>query len=526
MQALLGRIVEISSDEARHKITIEPLCTLPDRKAPPAWLKDQKLTFERAVFREKHEPEENKLQAFVSDPREIGEIGDSIALTVGESSKFLQPLVVTPERISLLWWKDETPPNWEVKSNGKKHRGQWTPNESKTHWSAEFQKPDSGVLESSVLEHAFNIEASCGELKAHHAVSFPAYNSTPGAHKFETTNGVLFDLRNRYLSAGITPRSGGGVQALTQLGEPKNRFASPSGLIQHPLNWGGHVDAFRTGWGEWNTMRDVKLDVAGTTREAGTSRVTMEGEIEDGLRTQFSATLLDEWPLLLMRRDFFLHEKKDEKKDEKSDALKQPVDAMRLFQTGFRSALSLDVKGSRIWCRENGQTIAFSLPRENQHQTLWHWTMDEGWALFQQSRCHAHLLYFFDPQNAPHLGLWRGPHVAALQPFWPGVPLKPGDSTGFSLGLASGDVGGANEHGAWIACRALQGDELHCAFLARLHTPGSCIVYASDTEEKRAPLMPLYLSGLGTVHGAHIKIEKPGDGATFNARLEKSGDES
>lgn len=481
MQALLGKIIEVAGDGAKHRITFEPLCTLPDRKAPPEHLKGAKLTIEREV----------------ADPREIGERGDSIALTVREAKPFLQPLAVSTIRgralitLRLRWCPGDSPPDWVVRAGGKIRSGKWRENPS---FHASLQATDFGWQSHETLE----IEATCGDFKMRAFVT-PAQEIF--ATKIYTARGAAWRLKNAWLSADVTPRSGGALEDLRRNHGGLGYFQNNDHLIHHPLDWGGHVDRFRSGWGEWNTMRDKTLETGGAAREGASSRVALEGDIEDDLRTQFSATLLDDWPLLLLRRDFFLHAKKDEKKDEK-DELKQPIDAMRLFQTGFRCAVRPDQIASRAWCRADGDVMMFSLAQQNEGANFWHWTMEDGFALYEQAARRQWLLYFFDAASRPHLGLWRGPHAATLEPFWPGVPLKPGDSTGFSLGLAAGELGGASESGAWVACRAKQGDEWRCALLGRFKNVPREAVFRLGDNEIKAPLGALLLPGLGTIYAA------------------------
>ncbi|HEY0073695.1 MAG TPA: hypothetical protein VGB77_06300 [Abditibacteriaceae bacterium] len=527
MQSLLGRIIAIESDDTRHKITFEPLCTLPDRKAPPEHLKNQKLTFERLTQK-------------MPDAREIGEVGGSIVLRTSEARIFLQPLNWLSRRrlsslsgdfsVELYWWKDETPPNWTARLGGKSTNGAWE--KHSFGWSCVVPLRQ---LSAQFPPAPFDIEFTCGELQRKCTV---ISNEVPRITAQHETQDTVYSIKNLWLDFTVTPRNGGAVESLYEsdpgkgsLGKRKSgrnigragfHFFSRNNRIQHPLDWAGHTDRFRTGWGEWNSMRDVKMEVMGASREANTSRVTMQGEIEDGLRTQFSATLLDDWPLLLMRREFSLHPKKEEKKDEGEP--KQPIDEMRLFQTGFRCAVAPDKAASRVWCRADGETVPFSLARENEHQSFWHWKMEEGFALFEQAQRREWLLYFFDPDNAPHLGLWRGPHAATLEPFWAGVPLKPGQSIGSSLGLAAGESGGVNEHGAWVACRAKRDDQWHCALLARCEkaNPQANLqaVFSINETQQPVPLTALFLPGIGTVYGATAQFPVNEKSDVFTAELE------
>lgn len=519
MQSLLGRIVAIESDDTRHKITFEPLCTLPDRKAPPEHLKNQKLT--TAVT--------------TPDVREVGAVGDSIVLSATNSYYFLHPLRChsrTASKLSdnfwleLYWWKEGTPPNWTARFGHKSISGTWE--QGSCQWSSLVPLSQ---LTTEWPPAPFDIEFTCGELKTKCTI-LP--DKVPNVTLRHETQDTVYRSKNLWLDFTITRRNGGAITSLSEsdpgkgsLGKRKSgrnirragfHFPPDKELIQHPLDWGGHSDRFRTGWGEWKEMRDAKMEVVGATREANTSRVTMQGEVEDGLRTQFSATLLDEWPLLLMRREFSLHPKKEEKKDEGEP--KQPIDEMRLFQTSFRCAVQPDKKSSRVWCRADGETVPFSLARENEHQSFWHWKMEEGFALFEQAQRREWLLYFFNPDNAPHLGLWRGSHAATLEPFWAGVPLKPGQSIGFSLGLAAGESGGANELGAWVACRAKQDDQWHCALLARCEKANLQAVFSINETQQRVPLTALFLPGIGTIYGATAQFPMNEKSDVFKAELE------
>ena len=498
MQSLLGRIIALKSDESRHTITIEPLCTLPDRKAPPDHLKNQKLTFEREV----------------TDAREIGELGDSITLTVKESRKLLRPLSIVRQPdslnfdLTLHWFKDEKPPDWTAQAGNKLWRGGWENEGSFYHAGLDISKRNRPKT-------PFEIEVSCADFKVKRTVE---PDEPPCITRIHTPYGEEFRAANQWIEVGITPKSGGAITMLWHHYGISNHFLPLPRLIHHPLDWAGHTDRFRTGWGEWKEMREAKMEVVGAMREANTSRVNMQGEIEDGLRTQFSATLLDDWPLLLTRREFSLHPKKEDKKAE--DEFKQPIDEMRLFQSGFRCAVAPDKKSSRVWCRADGETVPFSLARENEHQSFWHWKMEEGFALFEQRGRREWLLYFFDSNNAPHLGLWRGSHVATLEPFWAGVPLKPGESTGFSLGLAAGESGGASDLGAWVACRTIRENQWNCALLARCFLPNAVAVFQIAEQMQHVALVPMFLPGIGTVYGASARFEMNDKNEAFEAHLE------
>lgn len=516
MQSLLGRIVAIESNDTRHKITFEPLCTLPDRKAPPEHLKNQKLTISEDT----------------TDVREIGEVGDSIVICATNSYYYLHPLRCHSRTLrsllefgfylELYWWKDDTPPNWTARLGHKTISGTWE--QGSYQWSSRIELSQ---LATEWPTTPFDIEFTCGDLKTTCTI-LP--DEVPNVTLRHETMGEIYGMRSRFLSVDITSHGGGAIfelrsktvlhktqKSLKTSGMHFSRRQGRHNLTHHPLDWRGHTDRFRTGWGEWKEMREVKMEVVGAAREANTSRVTMQGEIEDGLRTQFSVTLLDDWPLLLMRREFSLHPKKEEKKDEAEP--KQPIDEMRLFQTGFRCAVQPDKKASRVWCRADGETVPFSLARENEHQDFWHWKMEEGFALFEQVGRKEFLLYFYDTQNAPHLGLWRGPHVATLEPFWAGVPLKPGESTGSSLGLTAGESGGANELGAWVACRARQDNQWQCALLARCFSSNVEAVFQIGEETQRVPLMPMFLPGIGTVYGAMARFELNDKSEAFETHL-------
>jgi hypothetical protein len=83
----------------------------------PDWLQDQVLVIERDVV----------------DRREVGNPGDSIVLTPAESARWLYPLAIRPAvaygelpptlQLCLRWWKDDKPPEYNVRANGRRQSG-------------------------------------------------------------------------------------------------------------------------------------------------------------------------------------------------------------------------------------------------------------------------------------------------------------------------------------------------------------------------------------------------------------------
>jgi hypothetical protein len=129
VQALLGKITKVvrtgepSGNDGGLtplEITFKAACVLPARTKVPEWLGDPALTVKRSV----------------RDPREIGGVGDSIVLTPEESSAWLFPLSVTPDvahgklpdalTLRLRWWKDDKPPEWTARANGRAVSGEFT----------------------------------------------------------------------------------------------------------------------------------------------------------------------------------------------------------------------------------------------------------------------------------------------------------------------------------------------------------------------------------------------------------------
>jgi hypothetical protein len=110
-----------------------------------------------------------------------------------------------------------------------------------------------------------------------------------------------------------------------------------------------------------------------------------------------------------------------------------------------------------------------------------------------------------------------------LEPFWAGVPLKSGDSTGFSLGLAAGEIGGASNNGAWIACRTAQNNEQKFALIGRFKTAPQAAIFRLGENEVKAPLSAMLLPGIGTIHVATAQMPSDISNNDFTATLSAEG---
>jgi hypothetical protein len=110
-----------------------------------------------------------------------------------------------------------------------------------------------------------------------------------------------------------------------------------------------------------------------------------------------------------------------------------------------------------------------------------------------------------------------------LEPFWAGIPLKPGDSTGFSLGLAAGEIGGTTNNGAWVACRTNHNNEQKFALIGRFKTAPQEVAFRLGEHEATAPLSAMLLPGIGTIHVATTQLPSDSQDQEFTVTLSGEG---
>jgi hypothetical protein len=518
MQALLGKIVRTELDAATEaepdgterpsafKIEFKPVCVLPRRTEVPEWLKEATLTIKRAA----------------PDPREIGRPGDSLVCGVAESEPWLNPLTVHPAVTSgelppkltarLRWWKDENPPEITVRAGGNSRTYKWTRSEGATEYTAEIETAPFFSDFAPTLPVTFEIAS--GSLKQSVAVLPEGGNPTfrPVPHP----EGERHWARNPYLAVeALTQAQAGGIISLREIGRDLDHFDFPRDVIHGPLEFGGHSDRLKFGW-EWHgKVTETAMSGAGSRRDGDAARLTLEGSVEDSLSTGLAVTLYDDLPLLRMERDFRFGKPKEEKEGDKK-GVKEPVDDLKPVAFGFRSASQIERDGrtgSRILAGD-GERLVVKRPAGS--HDFYHastWRLRDGWAMVEHPRRRSCLLYLFDTESAPNLALWAGQYTLTLEPSWHFRPVRPGNTVGFALALAAGELAGAGSEGAWVACRTPhRGGGVLCAVIARLR-PGSdaatnpTAAFRLDGETRVAALERMPVAGVGTVYVATALFE-------------------
>lgn len=516
MQSLLGKITHIvpkAGDVVRERaltsleIKFKPTCVLPRQTKLPEWLKDQTLTLERAVV----------------DVREIGHPGDSLVLTPAEATRWLSPLVVTPAvaagelprtlDIELRWCKEEKPPEFTVRANGRT-------------WSAPFVKEGERLVGSVATAGFFDapsalpvvFEVTCDKLRATCTVT---PRDEPGAFRLVLPEGERHRLENAWYAVDILAQShAGGIAGLRERVRAVDHYRRSADLIADPLEHGGHCDRFRAAWDWSEQMRDAAMTCAGGRREGGGVRLDLEGVLDEGqsLRTSVSYQLYDELPLLLMQRDYRYGKVKQAEGKEKDEKPKEPIDVMKAMGFGFRAAFAAErdgSSGSRVLCTDGERLIAMRSVETGDYQRHGYWRMADGWAIAEHPQRKEHTLYLFDTRHAPHLATWLGHHTFTLEPRWPMLPVRPEESVGYALALTAGELCGAADDGCWVACRApLASGGMRCAVVARLRRPGedAQATFLLGGETRRLPLANLLLPGVGRLQWA--VAEFPGGQAT------------
>jgi hypothetical protein len=510
MQAILGKITHItpkSCDTApRHaatrlEIKFKPACVLPQRTKVPEWLKDQTLTLERDVV----------------DAREIGNPGDSLVLTPAESARWLTPLVVTPGvtygelpqrlAIELRWCKDEKPPEYTVRANGRS-------------WTAAFVKEGerltASVGTSALFETApalpVSLEATCDKMRVTCTV-LPA--NTACAWKLMLPEGERHRVENAWYAVDILAQShAGGISALREKGRGVDHFRRPENRISYELDYGGHSDRFRSGW-EWSEqMRDAKMTCAGSRREGAATRLDLEGVLDEGqsLRTSVVYLLYDDLPLILQQRDFRYGKPKEGDNKEKDEKPKEPIDDMKVVGFGFRAAWIAERDGrtgSRVLCTDGERLVTTRCVEVGDYVGHHYWRMAGGWAVAEHPGRREQMMYLFDTRTPPFLATWLGAHTITLEPRWSMLPARPEESVGYALALTAGELCGAAAEGGWVACRtALPGGGTRCAVIARLREPiaDQRASFTLGGESRELPLQSWLLPGVGAIQCAAVEF--------------------
>lgn len=496
MNAILGCIESVDcraleGGTYRTEIKLKPRCVMPERKQIPEWLKGQVISITRVV----------------PDPREIGAPGDSIVLTPSESSKYLLPLVVTPPLlratlrgqilVSLRWWKDKKPPELEVRANGRVRRAKLSKKDDEHEAVVNLEDLFSGSesLPAEVLFECDKLRASC--------TLFP--EDAPAFRRTVSADGESWVVTNRWIEFRvIADTNGAGIASLVERGRNVDHFSHPEDLIQGRFGLSGHIDQLLFGWGD-DKLAETSMSSSGARREGGTTRLSFAGTLDKGkgLRTTVSYTAHDTLPLITIQRELLFC---DEEKDDKKDAEKkpsEPVDDMAAVSMQFRAAWRADGgpdSGSRVLAVENGRLRSIRCVRENESVRYNTFRLFDGWVIAEHPhRCEC-MMYLFDGSQGPQIATSLNRNTITLEPSWMHVPVYPGKGCGYVIGLVAGEVCGAADTGAWVACRVPdnRGGVVCCA-VAKLRDleGGSYAEFEIGDSAVTAPLQRLSIPGLG-----------------------------
>jgi len=496
MQGLLGKITQIEETDGEYRVTFKPESVLPARTAPPEWLKDQSLTVTRRA----------------PDPREVGRIGDGIVLPADEAGRFLTPLTISPDTaagevpksvtINLAWWKDEKAPDCTVKVDGRSLTPKLVAN-TDGGFTVDVDLSAIGVPGPT----APCVEVECGGAKAVCAVT-PA---KPAAVKSIVRGRPHLTVANPWYRVDLaTSTNAGGITALTEAGRGLDHFAPPPGLVQPPLEYGGHYEHHRSAWQWHDATIGTAIDVAGSRREGDAVRVSLEACVDEGknIHTFANYTIFDRMPLVLIQREYRRHKPKEDKPGDP----KEPVETVDSFQYSSRSATVAehgDTQGSRVYTSHSGELICIRPVQYHEMNTRGDMKLVDGWVLAEHPQRRSYMLYLTDRTDPPGFLVWHGFYELAVEPLWPYTVLGPGQSVGLAVGLAVGETGGASANGAWIACRsAIDNGTQQCAVIARLNDDNPATATISLGDHRRdVPMQTAYLTGIGPVQFAQATFE-------------------
>lgn len=495
----MGKIVDIvvsENDPDLLEISFKPASVMPSRACIPEWLKDQTL----------------KIKRFVADRRELGHPGDSIILTPSESSRWLYPLVLSPDvsygelpekiRIELRWWKDDKVPDCTIHANGH----QITAKLEKDGDSFCYEVETSRFYESRP-KLPVDFEVTCDKIKVCSSV-LPV--GEPFCKKLLQPQGEVYRVENDWFSVDITTKSrAAGIMALREKGRGIDHFRAPEDLIQAQLELAGHSDRLRKCFEWWKQMDDVAMTSSGARHEGGATNLVLEGMLDDGmgLRTTLNCTLYDAMPLISWRRDYHMlpAQKKDDKKD-KPEAPKEPSDNLSSLSLAFHGgwiAEKNEHTGSRVLCADNGRLAVIRCAQTSEAFHARSWRMSSGWAVVEHPARREYTMYLFDEHSLPYLLTWLKSHTITLEPNWPSCLIKPESSLGKTLGITVGECCGASGQGAWVASRIKNSSGLHCGVIARLSSPSkNTATFTIGKERREVELEKIVVTGIGTIYFA------------------------
>ena len=506
MNAILGRICEVKRNRLAGKkgeagqaylISFKPVCVMPSRRKPPKWLDGQTLKISRRV----------------TDPREIGGIGDSIVLTPSESTRWLFPLSVTPAivqgrlpshlQVRLRWWKDDKPGPVTVCGNGRQRTVRLR--KAGRQFSAKVATAD---LLQGHYSLPFRLTVAFDKLTAGTTI-LP--ESPPFACEIHRSGSVQQRLESDWYALDVySGEYGGGITRLREQGRDLEHFPISDEWVGGIFDHGGHVDVAEVGWG--NRLRDVEMTARSTRRDGPATRLSLEGVLsaEEKLHTTASLHVFDDLPLILTQREVLRHKGKEKKDDKNGKGPRVRADDVTRVALGFSSHFLLraeDRVAGRVLSVDDGRFAVVRCARARDALRNG-WRLTDGWLVVEHPVRDACMLYLFDTENAPVLGMYLGDRVLGVKPRWLPVPVAPESGAGFTVGISGGEICGAGVEGAWVACRRPVMGGVACALLGRWKRSraNAKVAFKLGGQEVEATLRELLLPGIGSIGVASAVI--------------------
>ena len=451
MHGLLGKISRIETKESNAEtttleVTFKPVSVLPERSKVPEWLKDQSLKITRTV----------------PDPREIGFVGDSIVIEPADAARWLTPLRVSPDsatgsvpnslEIVLAWWKDEKAPEVTVGAAGRTITKELTKEDDRFKSTIET----SGLFALDP-QLPIQIDVACDKI----VVSVAVLPQTgPFTTKLSRDGSEYYRVSNSWFESDLTLGSNaGGIASLVERGRMIDHFKPKAGVMVEGLEFGGHYDRFKSHYWRWDDkIKGVKVESVGLRKEAEGMRVSLECLVDDSrqLRTTAAYTFYDEYPLILVQREFQLGKPKEDKEKEKEGAVKELIDDISPFAVGLCTTTRLDIPcdpGSRALCTDGDALVSYRSVTPMDYMMTEGWWISDGWAVMEHETRREYLLELVDTRDRPHMNVWSSDHTIRLEPHWDLRPMSPGQSCAVASALCVGELCGASVEGAWVAVR-------------------------------------------------------------------------
>ncbi len=497
MKALLGRLVSVDPIEGQtdqYSIAFKPICVLPNRSAPPEWIKDQTLKVERQVH----------------DLREIGHPGDSLVLSIEESRPWLTPLEVTPcgvvhdipEKLSLSlhWWKEGDPPTYTVKVNGWEMTGKFEKNDEKITAKVDISQAVTQLRAPVVIDvEVDKLHEQC--------VVLPAQG--PVWQHVKQPQGDYVRLRGRWLQADINPNCyAGGLCGVKELLRGQEHLTKPEHTVLGELKFGGYFDGISQGWGPLGGLETIQAkSISGDTGSEG-PQVRLEGMLNEGLRLRSLVNCqLPDWaPLLIWRREYAR-----QPLDKSAEGVQVPINSVESLKLYGHLSSVTDGSGllqSRLSAIEDGRFVSLRLAKEYENSHGNGKKLDAGWLVVEHPVRQQMTLVLINPDHCQcqHHNTYAG--CFNVEWHMSDQLVGPIGGLGQTVALAFGEQCGAGDAGAWVACRGVSDDgQLMVGIVARLKShEGATAVVSCAGQQQELLLRSVPIPGVGEVQIASAQF--------------------